>query len=72
MEMLAEVQKVLVRCDELRFSGDGQKKVFAENERSGLASQLKAAVLHFEKYHEAEDKADVNAEVIADIAEGEN
>ena len=72
MESLVEVQKVLARCDELRFSGDGQKKVFAENERSGLASQLKAAVLHFEKYHEAEDKAAENAEFIADIAEGEN
>ena len=72
MESLGEVQKVLARCDELRFSGDGQKNVFAENERSALASQLKAAVLHFEKYHEAENNADENAELNADIAEGEN
>lgn len=54
IESLAVVQKVLARCDELRFSGEDARKVFADGERSSLAAQLKEAVLHFEKYHEPE------------------
>ena len=62
MESLATVQKVLVRCDELRFSGDDQQKVFAKDERNALAAQLKASVLHFEKFHEIESDINVNIE----------
>ncbi|NLK45627.1 MAG: hypothetical protein GX297_03125 [Treponema sp.] len=51
MENLSAVQKVLARCDELRFSGEEQKKTFLNDERATLAIQLKTAILHFEKYH---------------------
>lgn len=54
MEELSNIQKVLIRCDELRFSDDEQKKVFQKEERVESAAKLKTALLHFEKYHEIE------------------
>lgn len=74
MENLVQVQKVLARCDELRFSGDEQKKVFENGERSALAAQLKTAVLHFEKYHETaadagSEEAQDDEQLLAEVSE---
>ena len=74
MENLTQVQKVLARCDELRFSGDEQKKVFENGERSALAAQLKTAVLHFEKYHETtadagSEEAQNEEQLLAEVSE---
>ncbi|MCQ2580238.1 MAG: hypothetical protein MJ159_06040 [Treponemataceae bacterium] len=76
LESLAEIQKVLVRCDELRFSDDEQKKKFTADERTSIAFALKTAVLHFEKRHETkellpevEDQNELSEDILPKAAE---
>lgn len=77
IESLAAIQKVLVRCDELRFSDDEQKKRFAADERTSIAFALKTAVLHFEKRHEVhvpltEEQNEQTEDIPAKTAENES